>query len=104
MPPSPNRNRADQLGTGAASCRTAVRTFIQQVRRLPDFRSPILWARARRFRNRPFAVITDLILNHADIDPRKPAEAIQQIFALADLAARRGDAGEATSLYREALS
>jgi class 3 adenylate cyclase len=58
-----------------------VRAFVAQVRRLPDFRCPILWARARRFRNRPFAVITDLIINHADIDARKPPEAIQEALA-----------------------
>lgn len=43
---------------------------IETIRRFPDFRSPVLHARARRFRTLPFAVISDLIINYTDLDIR----------------------------------
>ncbi len=41
--------------------------FIGRVRELPDFDSAILYARAQRYRNLPFAAVTDLVSNYLEL-------------------------------------
>lgn len=45
---------------GMGKTRTATE-LIERIRRFPEFRSPVLYARAQRFRARPFAVVVDLL-------------------------------------------
>ncbi len=56
--------------TGEAGVgKTALLTrFIDRAQRLPQFDSAILYARAQRYRNLPFAAITDLIANYLGLN------------------------------------
>ncbi|KGE71252.1 adenylate/guanylate cyclase domain-containing protein [Spirochaeta lutea] len=50
--------------------------IISKLRAFPDFQAPILHARARKFRSRPFAVITDSIINTLHLSPDSAPEEI----------------------------
>ncbi len=52
---------------GIGKSRT-VAEFIARIERFPDFRAPVFYARARRFRNLPFAAICELIIGFLRID------------------------------------
>ncbi|MFW6215735.1 MAG: adenylate/guanylate cyclase domain-containing protein [Alkalispirochaetaceae bacterium] len=54
-----------EAGIGKTRIATA---FLESLRRFPEFDSPVLYARARRFRRRTFAVIRDLILSGLDME------------------------------------
>ncbi|MCK4513620.1 MAG: AAA family ATPase, partial [Spirochaetaceae bacterium] len=42
--------------------------LVGKVRQLPDFRSPVLYARAMRYRPQPFAVVVDLLSSYFGLD------------------------------------
>lgn len=56
-------------GEGGVGKTSLVARFVARIRQLPDFDSAVLYARGQRFRNMPFAVITDLIANYLRLDP-----------------------------------
>jgi class 3 adenylate cyclase/tetratricopeptide (TPR) repeat protein len=53
--------------------------FVRKLRQLPDFGHGILYARARRYGKRPFAIIVDLLINYFQIDAQMSAEEIARI-------------------------
>jgi class 3 adenylate cyclase len=52
---------------GTGKTRT-VAEFIARIEVLPEFEAPILYTRARQFRNLPFAAVCELIIGHLRID------------------------------------
>ncbi|WP_455382791.1 adenylate/guanylate cyclase domain-containing protein [Salinispira pacifica] len=48
--------------------------FIDRARALPDFDSAVLYARAQRYRNLPFAAVTDLVANYLGLEPTEDVE------------------------------
>ncbi|HUX51347.1 MAG TPA: adenylate/guanylate cyclase domain-containing protein [Spirochaetia bacterium] len=50
--------------------------FIDGIRRFPGFSSPVLYARAQRYRNIPFAVITDMVSNYLGLENRADEAAV----------------------------
>lgn len=69
-----------------------VTRFLERIRELPNFDTPILRARARRFRRRSFAVVTDLMINsfglHSEDPPEQTTERIRGIAGIDEETAR----------------
>lgn len=55
--------------------------FMRKLRRLPDFADGILYARARRYGTRPFAVIIDLLCDYFRIEPGMDTDEVAAIVA-----------------------
>jgi class 3 adenylate cyclase/tetratricopeptide (TPR) repeat protein len=53
---------------GIGKSRTAMQ-FVNRVRQLPDFASPVLYARAMMYRTQPFAVVVDLLSSYFQTKP-----------------------------------
>lgn len=62
---------------GIGKTRIASR-FVEQVRRFPNYQSPILFARAQRYRSRPFAVVTDLLADYFHLGADASREEVLQ--------------------------
>lgn len=62
---------------GIGKSRTVAR-FFEQVQQFPNFNSPILYARAQRYRNRPFAVVSDSLFGYFGVSMEAP---INQVVA-----------------------
>ena len=58
---------------GIGKTRLAAR-FLEKVQELPDFSVPILRARARKYRRRNFAVVTDLLVNYFGLSSEESRE------------------------------
>ncbi|MFW5683313.1 MAG: adenylate/guanylate cyclase domain-containing protein [Spirochaetota bacterium] len=57
------------------------RELIRKLERLPDFERGVLYARARRYGTRPFAVVVDLLTSYFRIEPQTPADEIARVVA-----------------------
>ncbi|MFW5683812.1 MAG: adenylate/guanylate cyclase domain-containing protein [Spirochaetota bacterium] len=71
--------------------------FLKKLRRLPDFSRGILYARARRYGTRPFAVIVDLLTDYFQIDAEMSVERVTDIVEH-DLSTERKTAAGFASL------
>lgn len=71
-----------EAGMGKSRLASAL---IERARAFPDFKSPILAARAQKYRQARYSVPTDLLLNHLGLEPNAGEEAV-----LASLAALPG--------------
>lgn len=50
--------------------------LVERIRRFPDFASPVLMAKAQKYRPERYAVIIDLVLEYIGVDPLSGAEAL----------------------------
>lgn len=75
-------------GIGKTRVATA---FIEGLRRFPEFHTPLLYARARRFRRSTFAIIRDLIQSGLGIDRESDKDmVIQRVSALPQVSTEDG--------------
>lgn len=74
-----------------------VTRFISRVRELPGFDSAVLFARAQRYRNLPFAAVTDLVSNYLGLSSAEEEERIAARIA-STLNVRPESAGELAAL------
>jgi len=81
------RNRYDEVSgfflvgeAGMGKTRLA-QALVEKIRQFPDFRTPVLAARAQRYRPGSFAVISDLILGYLGLDTNASRETISAAVA-----------------------
>lgn len=91
-----SRSSAEMVGVtltgppGIGKTRVAT-AFIEGLRRFPEFHTPVLYARARRFRRFTFAVIRDLIQSGLGLDRESETElVIRRVSALPGLSEEDG--------------
>lgn len=67
------------LGEAGIGKTRLMQELVGKLRRLPDFDDGILYARARRYGTRPFAVIVDLLSSYFQIDPSMSVDQVAGI-------------------------
>ncbi|HUW71521.1 MAG TPA: adenylate/guanylate cyclase domain-containing protein [bacterium] len=55
--------------------------LVERIKRFPDFMSPVLMAKAQKYRPERYAVIIDLVLEYIGVDPASGAEAMSSALA-----------------------
>lgn len=58
-----------------------VSRLIERIRELPEFDTPILRARARQYRRRAFAVVTDVLIHHFDVQSHETRDQLARRMA-----------------------
>jgi class 3 adenylate cyclase/tetratricopeptide (TPR) repeat protein len=96
------RNRYDEvsgfylLGEAGMGKSRLAQALVEKIRLFPDFKTPILAAKAQKYRPGGFAVIVDIILGYLGLEPGAEAEAV--LAALSDLPAVGAQAAERFAL------
>jgi class 3 adenylate cyclase/tetratricopeptide (TPR) repeat protein len=57
-----------------------ISAFMEKIRKFPDFRTPILSARAQKYKTQRFAVVIDLILCYLDLSPAADPITLPDLF------------------------
>jgi class 3 adenylate cyclase len=65
---------------GAGKTRLAL-AFLDKARAFPDFKAPVMSARAQRFRAQPFSLIVDLVLDYFDLTGQSDPEPASFLLA-----------------------
>ncbi|HOX48789.1 MAG TPA: adenylate/guanylate cyclase domain-containing protein [Spirochaetales bacterium] len=83
------RNRYDEVsgfyvqGEAGIGKTRLVQALVEKIRLFPDFKTPVLAARAQKYRPGGFAVITDIVLGYLGLKPgAKPEEARKALLSL----------------------
>lgn len=92
------RNRYDEvsgfylLGEAGIGKTRLAQALVEKIRLFPDFRTPVLAARAQKYRPGGFVVIVDIILGYLGLDAGVPREDIQK--ALGKVPGTNGESRE----------
>ena len=64
------------LGEAGIGKTRLAQAFIERIKRFPDYSSPVLMAKAQKYRPERYAVVIDLVLEYIGVDPQSGPEAL----------------------------